>query len=216
MSYSTHDNLKQLHEDIDELTAKIINFIFSGSGPNDMIPFITPERNIIVAASAVNYHVEIISVGMTVNKINWTDLGSGGQGWRGTSVIITGGDQALNNGISIKFNESYGHTLNDWWRFTLNPPDSDDERDLAYDWVNDRLRSFVSIPVSDPSETLILAEANFAISLILRAKKQLMVEDFRDEASRLMDELLESPEKVVETEVKAEEEEVTEEGTGGG
>jgi len=192
MAYSTHEDLGQLHEDIDELTSEISDFIFGGSGPNDMIPIIVPERKIVAATSVIHFYIQISTAGLTVNKLQWSVTG-GSHGWTGQDVIITGGIQYLNYGIGVQFNEAYGHTLNDYWRFNLNLPDSSDERDMAYDWVNDRLEPHTTVPIASPSQTLILAEANFAISLILRNKGREGHIDFRDEASRLVNELIGSP-----------------------
>jgi len=197
-SYSTHDDLKQLHEDIDELTSKISDLVFYGNGPNDMTPIIIPERNIITAASVVKFWIQIKTVGMTVNKFHWSDVGDA-LSWTGENVIITSEVQHLNHGIGIEFAGSFGHVLDDYWRFDLNPPDSSDERAMAYGWINDRLKQHIDTPLSSPTQTIVLAEANFAVSLILRAKKRpTLVEDFRDEAVRLIDEILEIPTKPIE------------------
>ena len=197
-SYSTHDDLKQLHEDIDELTSKISDLVFSGTGPNDLVPTILPERNIITAADVVKFYILIQTIGTTVNKFRWSDQGHPAD-WVGDNIIITGDVQRLNYGVGIQFTESFGHVLDDYWRFSLNPPDSSDERTMAYNWVNDRLKQHIATPISSPTQTIVLAEANYAISLILRAKKRpTFFEGFRDEAVRLINELLEIPAKPVE------------------
>jgi len=188
MSYSTHDDLKELHEGIDELTSEITVLSFSGSGPNDLIPSIIPERNIITSASVVQFRIKIVSLGTTINKFDWSD--DNGSTWIGQDVKITGEDQFLNHGISVRFQKLSGHIVGDQWTFNLNPPDSDDERDMAYNWVNDKINLRISIPIAIPSQTLILAEANFAIFLILRAKRREQSSEFRTEADRLIFELL--------------------------
>jgi hypothetical protein len=189
MPYSTHDDLKELHEDIDELTSEISDFVFKGSGPNDMIPFIVPERKMVTAASVIKFWIQISAIRMTVNKIKWSDVGNA-LDWTGQDVIITGGVQYLNHGIAIQFNESFGHVFGDYWRFSLNPPNSNNVRIMAYNWVNDRLEPHTTVPIVTPSQTLVLAEANFATSLILRAKGREGHIDFRNEAIRLVDELI--------------------------
>jgi len=188
MPYSTHDNLKELHEDIDELTSTITNLSFTGTGPNDLTPKIIPERNIVTSATAVEFRVKITALGTIINTIDWSD--DNGSTWTGQSVKITGDDQFLNHGIAIRFQKLSGHIVNDYWEFKLNPPDSNDERIMAYNWVNDKIEPRISVPIAAPSQTLILAEANFAISLILQAKKRNLVADFRNEADRLVNELL--------------------------
>lgn len=194
MSYSTHADLKQLHASIDELTSKISSLIFSGSGPNDLIPIIVLERNIVTASASKNFWVQITSLGTVVNKFNWSDTGAA-SGWTGQNIKIIDENQYLNHGIAIRFNDKTGHVVDDHWTFTLDAADSDDERAKAYNWINDRLRSHISVPVDDPTETLVLAEANFAVSLILRANGREQHGDFRTEAMRLITELLESPVK---------------------
>jgi len=204
-SYSTHDDLKQLHEDIDELTSKISDFAFVGTGPNDMTPIILPERNIVDTSSVIGFYIEMQTIGTTVNKFRWSDAGHPAD-WVGDNVFITGDVQYLNHGIGIKFAESFGHVSGDYWSFNISLPDSDDERTMAYNWVNDQLKQHIVTPLTDPSQTIILAEANFAISLILRAKRREGFDDFRDEADRLIAEMLEIPAKTVEpiTEVTTE------------
>jgi len=197
-SYSTHDDLKQLHEDVDELTSKISDFRFYGSGPNDMLPIITAERNVVGIDGVVGFWIQLQTVGMSVNKFRWSDQGHPAD-WVGDNIIITADIQYLNHGAAINFTEAFGHVLGDYWRFNLNPPNSDDERIMAYNWVNDRLKQHIATPIVDPSQTIVLAEANFAISLILRARKQEGVDDFRDEAVRLIAEMVEVPEVVPKT-----------------
>ena len=191
-SYSTHDDLKQLHENIDELTSKISDFRFYGTGPNDMLPIITAERNVVDISDVVGFWIQLQAVGMTVNKIRWSDRGHPAD-WVGENVIITADVQHLNHGAAINFTEAFGHVLDDYWRFNLNPPDSSEERTMAYNWVNDRLKQHISTPLTDPSQTIVLAEANFAISLILRSKNREGFDDFRDEATRLIEEMVEVP-----------------------
>jgi hypothetical protein len=210
MPYSTHDDLKQLHGDIDELTSRITDLTFTGTGQNDLVPEITPERNFISSPLAVGFHVEISSLGISADRFKWSDSGDA-LGWIGQNVRITGNIQYLNYGIGIEFGKSNGHTSGDFWRFNLNPPDSNDERIMAYNWVNDRLRPYIkTLPVVNPSQTIILAEANFAVSLILRAnKRKELYLDFRNEAARLIAEMIEIP-KVTSTSPIEEEEGETE------
>jgi len=188
MSYSTHLDLKQLHEQIDELTTKITGLRFWGNGPNDMIPVIVSQRNIAVATNDINFKVMISAVSLTVNKMNWSE--DGGTSWRGQNIVITGEEQLLNYGVAVKFIRQYRHVLNDYWTFTVEAANSDDERATAYNWVNDRLEPHITTPVSSPSETLVMAEACFAVSIILRYKGLDLAESFRSEATRLIDEFL--------------------------
>lgn len=43
------------------------------------------------------------------------------------------------------------------------------ERALATDWVDDNLRDRYEVPFSSPSNTIVLAEANYTVGLILRS-----------------------------------------------
>ena len=60
------------------------------------------------------------------------------------------------------------------------------EREAAYDWVNDQLRGVLSVPISNPSETVKMAEANYAIYLILRANSVGEAFDFLTQAESLI------------------------------
>ena len=60
--------------------------------------------------------------GLTINitvlhdTFKWSD--DGGSTWDGTLVAITGAAQTLNNGVTIYFEATTGHTLNENWQFT--------------------------------------------------------------------------------------------------
>ena len=178
-AYSEHRDLQQLHEKIDKYTSSITNFEFSGSGLNDLT-----AKAEILAFRPVHIQLRISSTSIKVDSFKWSD--DSGRNWRASNVIITGNDQSLDHGVAIKFNTVRGHTMNDLWKFTANPPESLEERQTAYDWVNDQLRARITVPVSSPSKVVILAEANYAIYLILRKKGDKSFTEFRTEAGVLI------------------------------
>jgi hypothetical protein len=85
---------------------------FSGAGLDDM----EHGRNSRFTLGAnVNYKVEIDGVG-SPNTFRWSD--DGGSTWDASTVSITGADQALNNGVTIRFAATTGHTSTNSWSWT--------------------------------------------------------------------------------------------------
>jgi hypothetical protein len=60
------------------------------------------------------YRVEIDAEG-TPDTFRWSD--TGGVSWNATGVAITGSDQTLNSGVTVKFDDTTGHTLGNYWDF---------------------------------------------------------------------------------------------------
>jgi len=85
---------------------------FSGSGLNDMNH---GSNSRFTLASDINYKVQIDGVG-SPNTFKWSD--DGGSTWDVSTVSITGADQLLNNGVTIRFAATTGHTSGDNWSFT--------------------------------------------------------------------------------------------------
>jgi len=56
---------------------------------------------------------DLWDIAATVDTFKWSD--DGGVGWDGTGVSITGAAQNLNNGVTVTFGSTTGHTLNDLW-----------------------------------------------------------------------------------------------------
>ena len=65
----------------------------------------------------ISYKVEIDANG-TPDTFKWSD--DGGSTWDATGVSITGAAQTLNNGITVTFTATDGHTTGDYWTWTLN------------------------------------------------------------------------------------------------
>lgn len=101
---STMRSLQEIYNSIagDDVT-------FTGSGLNDM----TFGGTFIGAASA-HYRIQIDAAGAT-DTFKWSD--NGGTTWVATAVAITGLAQTLNNGITITFGATTGHTLDARWDF---------------------------------------------------------------------------------------------------
>lgn len=83
---------------------------FNGTGLNDATSGGTSTTN-----QVLTYVVEIDGTG-SPNTFKWSD--SGGTTWNATNVSITGSAQTLNNGVTITFGSTTGHTLGDKWTFT--------------------------------------------------------------------------------------------------
>jgi hypothetical protein len=187
MSYSEHRDCQQLHKKIDEYTSSITNFEFLGRGLNDL-----DAKGEVLAFRPVHIQIKISSIDVRLDFFDWSD--DSGRTWQATGVLITGEGQAIKHGVRIRFNSIRGHTVGDLWKFTANPPESLEERAIAYDWVNDKLRTSVTIPVSNPSNVIISAESNYATFLILRKNDDPNADKFREEAERLIDQYTEAEE----------------------
>ncbi len=83
---------------------------FGGSGLSDMTP-----RGTFSGSSTLNYKVQIDSQG-TPDTFKWSD--DGGSTWDATGVAITGSAQNLNNGVTITFHATTGHTTGGNWIFS--------------------------------------------------------------------------------------------------
>ena len=92
---------------------------FSGTGLDDGVY----TGHYTGTASNKVYYVQIDSSHGSDDTFKWsndnftTTLGS--------NIAITGNDQALSDGISIKFNATSGHTVGDKWTGTANPTNVD-------------------------------------------------------------------------------------------
>jgi hypothetical protein len=84
--------------------------VFTGTGLNDMT-----SGGTFIGSSALNYKVEIDAAGIP-DTFKWSD--DGGTTWDATGVAITGLAQTLNNGVTVTFGATTGHTLGDYWTFS--------------------------------------------------------------------------------------------------
>ena len=86
---------------------------FTGTGLDD-----ATSGGTFTGTEDTNYKVEIDGVG-EIDTFKWSD--DGGATWEATLVAITGGAQELNNGVTITFGATTGHTVGDYWTFTAYP-----------------------------------------------------------------------------------------------
>jgi len=87
----------------------ITSTLFSGIGLND-----ATSGGTFSGGSDIDYKVEIDGTG-TPDTFKWSD--DGGSTWDATLVAIDGTAQTLNNGVTITFAATTGHTLADSWTF---------------------------------------------------------------------------------------------------
>ena len=189
MPYSTHAQLVRLLDDIDAYTWKFDNLRFYGKGINDLLPYGVGKSAPLGSPIAVV--VKVINVAPTAWGIEWSD--NNGSTWRETNGYVIGtnyiiGRVSLDYGIAVEFAHdiSVGHYNGDYWQFTANPPDSTTFRDFANDWVNINLERTHPVPFTAPVNTVVLAEATYAIYLILRANNDPRSAAFHQEAVRLI------------------------------
>ncbi len=83
-------------------------------------------------SSHLTYVVEIDGAGPP-NTFKWSD--DGGVGWDAVGVAITGGNQVLNNGISVHFYNTAGHNLGGNWLFHADPVNTKAYASLAGGWL---------------------------------------------------------------------------------
>lgn len=83
---------------------------FTGTGTLEM-----STEGEFTAEATINYRVQIDGAG-SPNTFKWSD--DGGSTWDATGVAITGGIQALNNGVSVQFSGTTGGVVGDRWDFS--------------------------------------------------------------------------------------------------
>ena len=177
MSYSSHADLRSIFASIDSLTARIDTPAFLGS-LNDLTPSGTLSN-----PSDLDFEVIIDATG-TPDTFKWSK--TGGASFAASGIPISGAVQHLDNGISVTFAATTGHALNDQWDFRAYAPDSSAQRTLAYGWVNDHLRSMYDVPFASPPQSVILAEAYYAVYIILLANDDPSASTFLSEAESLI------------------------------
>jgi hypothetical protein len=185
-TYSDHTHLEKLYGKVNEYTCSFTDRVFTPGGATGGVNDLTLS-GIITALFPVDFRIEIEPGGTT---FQWSD--DGGSTWksRNLDLEVFAGETAIElaHGVAALFTPVNPNLRNpgDRWDFTARGPNSSVERAMAYDWVNDRLRGTLSMPISDPSDSVIFAEANYAIFLILRAQDDPAYNDFRLEANRLI------------------------------
>lgn len=84
----------------------------TGSGLNDL----SIRGNYLLDDSDTDYQI-YIDAATTTDTFKWSN--DGGTTWEATGVSMTGDWQLLDNGIYIKFTATTGHTLDDYFDFTI-------------------------------------------------------------------------------------------------
>lgn len=87
---------------------------FTGVGLDDMTPGI-----IFTGPFVKNFRVEIDGAG-TPDTFQWSN--DGGATFEATTVPITGAAQTLEDGVTVTFAATTGHTATDLWAFVGTPP----------------------------------------------------------------------------------------------
>lgn len=94
---------------IDSASSQIADAVFTGSGIDDMT-----SGGTYIGTADKSYRIEIDSAG-TPDTFRWSD--AGGDTWNASGVQITGDNQILNDGVTVEFIHTDGHTLKDRWDF---------------------------------------------------------------------------------------------------
>jgi len=182
-TYSTHADLKLLWADLDDLLGLLSVPEFSGSGVlNDL-----SHNSTYLGDSDVGYLVQIDGIS-SPNTFRWS--GDDGMNWYQELVPITGEAQILSDGVEITFGSTDGHSSLDSWEFFATAPNSESQRQLAYDWLNDSLRSVYTVPFSSPSHSVIMAEALYAVSIILQANDNPASFNLHSQAIKAVEQLI--------------------------
>ena len=92
-------------------TAGVSGASFDGDGLND----IETGGTFTALDTLLDYVIEIDGDG-SPDTFRWSD--DNGVSWDVSTVAITGGAQSLNNGVTVTFGATTGHTSGDLWRFT--------------------------------------------------------------------------------------------------
>lgn len=97
---------------VDSGTASITTTVFSGSGQDDCT-----SGGTFSGSDSLDYAVEIDGLGVP-DTFRWSD--DGGATWDASTVGITGAAQALNNGVTVTFGATTGHSDNERWDFFID------------------------------------------------------------------------------------------------
>jgi hypothetical protein len=117
-SSTEYPNLRVVMEDdawrlgvVDAGTAVIGAAVFTGVGLNDMT-----SGGAFSGSDTLDYRVEIDGTGAP-DTFRWSD--DGGVTWDASLQNIVGGPIALNNGVTVTFAATTGHTATDRWDFSI-------------------------------------------------------------------------------------------------
>jgi len=108
--------MHSLQEVYDVIAGTFKTTTFTGTGLDDM-----SKSGTFTGAAALDYRVQIDSVGISPapDTFSWSD--DGGVSWDGTLLPITGSAQAIGSeGVIVSFGNTNNHTLGDRWDFSTN------------------------------------------------------------------------------------------------
>ena len=91
--------------------------VLTGSGLDDM-----SSSGSYGASETRSYRVQI-DAAATPDTFKWSR--DGGSNWVASTVAITGAIQQLEDGVAVYFGATTGHTLNDYWDFTVTGHSND-------------------------------------------------------------------------------------------
>ena len=185
MTYSTYEDLFNLLDDIN-LTYKWLfsDIEFFGTGLNDMN--IDSEQLETSETEIIHHVVRIESLDPTGDIVHYS-RDNGATFPAAAQIRIPPLHTRIFFNINVNWDALTVHNIGDYWSFTSTPESQAIIRDFAYDWVNDNLeRMHYEIPIPDPSKTVVLAEATYAIYLYLRARNDPRSAEFHQEAIRLI------------------------------
>jgi len=114
-------------------------------------------------------------------SVDFSGIGGGSGG-----AILPALRNYIGNGITVTWGTQQGHRIGSWWQFRATPIVRTGYREIAYDWLNAALERTHDVPFSSPTRTVILAEATYAIYLILRYRDDPRYAEFYAEAYNLL------------------------------
>ena len=186
MSYSSNTDISNLVDVVEfDFSWEFSAVTFYGSGLNDMTLSAAANQGKTNLDEPQSIVVEIINIdgAADVYRVSRDD----GVEWGSIGAIpasLISDD--IGFGIRVDWGAVTGHTKGNFWKFTATPITPSAYRDFAYDWLNDSLEQTHDVPFDDPSKTIILTEATYAIYLILRKADDPRYTAFRAEAYRLL------------------------------
>lgn len=99
--------------EITDATSFISDPVFTGAGIDDMT---TGGTYIGTANKQYVVEIDYAGTGGVADRFRWSN--TNGSTWNTSHVTITGLDQTIEEGITVNFQHTTGHTLNDKWAFS--------------------------------------------------------------------------------------------------
>jgi len=191
MTYSSRSDLANLIDAV-RLQNKweFSSLTFYGSGLNDLSLAPTSEQGFTDLTTPQNIVIQVWEPAHGVGPDRFRFSWNNGATWvTDFAAIPESLLVSINNGVFILWgtNVADSHKSGDWWRFTATPVVQVGYMEIAHDWLNTCLERTHDVPFSSPSTTVKLAEATYAIYLILRRDDDPRYAEYYAEAYRLVD-----------------------------